>query len=134
MSMTKYELDIEGRRVWAHAEWVGGTLWAHVDGRCFPVTLPEANSQKKSRGRSGSSGGGDLLAPMPGKVTKVFCKVGDQLEKGAALLVMEAMKMEYTLKADQASKVIELCCAVNDQVTLGKILVKLAPKEEGAIE
>lgn len=133
MSMTRYELDIEGRRAWAHAEWVGGTLWVHLDGRCFSVALPEASSQKKSRGGSGGSGG-DLLAPMPGKVTKVFCKTGDLLEKGAAVLVMEAMKMEYTLKADQASTVIELCCAVNDQVTLGKTLVKLAPTDKGAVE
>ena len=47
-------------------------------------------------------------APMPGKVTRVLVKVGDQVEEGQGLVVVEAMKMENELKSPKAGKVTEL--------------------------
>jgi len=47
-------------------------------------------------------------APMPGKVTRVLVKVGDQAEEGQGLVVVEAMKMENELKSPKAGKVTEL--------------------------
>jgi len=47
-------------------------------------------------------------APMPGKVTRVLVKAGDQVEEGQGLVVVEAMKMENELKSPKAGKVTEL--------------------------
>lgn len=40
-----------------------------------------------------------IKSPMPGTIVKVYVKVGDKVKKGQALFVMEAMKMEHTMKA-----------------------------------
>ena len=51
-------------------------------------------------GTGGAGAGGGLLAsPMPGKIVKLLVKVGDQVQEGQTLLVMEAMKMQNELKA-----------------------------------
>ena len=60
---------------------------------------------------------------MPGKITKVFKQMGDQVKAGDAMIVMEAMKMEYTLKADVDGSIQKIDCQVGDQVALGKILL-----------
>ncbi len=49
-----------------------------------------------------------MLAPMPGKVVKVFVKVGDEVKEGQGIVVIEAMKMENELKSPKAGKIIEV--------------------------
>lgn len=71
--------------------------------------------------------GGQLTAPMPGKVISFLAKPGDSVAKGQALAVMEAMKMEHTLHAPRDGVVAELLYAVGDQVAEGGELLKLAP-------
>ncbi|QPT39055.1 Acetyl-/propionyl-coenzyme A carboxylase alpha chain [Oligella ureolytica] len=70
-------------------------------------------------------GGGGLTAPMPGKVINILVNVGDRVEAGDVLLVMEAMKMEHSITADTGGTVEELFFAVGDQVTEGAELIKL---------
>ncbi|QRX84311.1 acetyl/propionyl/methylcrotonyl-CoA carboxylase subunit alpha [Glaciimonas sp. PAMC28666] len=60
--------------------------------------------------------GGRLTAPMPGKIVAVLVAPGDQVKKGAPLLIMEAMKMEHTIAAPTDGLVEELLYAVGDQV------------------
>jgi 3-methylcrotonyl-CoA carboxylase alpha subunit len=70
-------------------------------------------------------GGGRLTAPMPGKVIAVLVETGVKVEKGAPLLVMEAMKMEHTIAAPAAGTVTEILYAVGDQVSDGAQLLVL---------
>lgn len=110
----------------AEAEMIAGRLWIHFQGRTWEVDTDSGSS--KRRGRGGAGGSSDKVnAPMPGKVTKILVQVGQEIEKGQPVLVMEAMKMEYTLKSDIAGKVQELHCTSGDQVVLGKTLVKIEP-------
>ncbi|MDB5987650.1 MAG: acetyl/propionyl/methylcrotonyl-CoA carboxylase subunit alpha [Nevskia sp.] len=69
---------------------------------------------------------GGLNAPMPGKIIAHLVAIGDSVEPGAALLVMEAMKMEHTLCAPAAGTVRAFLCAVGDQVGEGTELVDFA--------
>ena len=69
--------------------------------------------------------GGRLTAPMPGKVVSFAVKCGDAVEKGQALAVMEAMKMEHTIAAPLDGVVAELLYAPGDQVVEGAELLKL---------
>lgn len=118
-------IEVKGRRVKVHAQMIQQTLWVHFEGRTFAV---ETGSKRKSKGRGGSSASNDTIkAPMPGKITRIFVKDGDSVEKGQALLVMEAMKMEYTLKAEIAGIVKLNGLQVGEQVPLGKTLVRLEP-------
>jgi 3-methylcrotonyl-CoA carboxylase alpha subunit len=66
---------------------------------------------------------GRLTAPMPGKVIAVLVETGAVVEKGAPLLVMEAMKMEHTIVAPSGGKVGEILFNVGDQVADGAQLL-----------
>jgi acetyl/propionyl-CoA carboxylase alpha subunit len=65
---------------------------------------------------------GGLVAPMPGKVVKVLVTAGQQVAAGAALVVLEAMKMEHTVRASDAGTVQALHVAVGDQVDADRLL------------
>ncbi|ANY14470.1 acetyl/propionyl/methylcrotonyl-CoA carboxylase subunit alpha [Bordetella pseudohinzii] len=69
--------------------------------------------------------GGGLTAPMPGKIIAVAVKAGDSVEKGQALLVMEAMKMEHTITAPAAGVVTGIFYSLGDQVAEGVALIAL---------
>ena len=76
--------------------------------------------------KGGNFGGdSDLRAGMPGKVIEIFVKVGDTVKANKPLLIMEAMKMEYTLKSEIQSTVVSLKVEVGSQVKLGQLLVEL---------
>jgi len=87
--------------------------------------------------RHARSGGGDddadgpgaITAPMPGKIIDVKVRDGDAVEKGAALLVMEAMKMEQTITAPKDGVVVGLTLGAGDQVNDGAILLTIEAKE-----
>jgi 3-methylcrotonyl-CoA carboxylase alpha subunit len=66
---------------------------------------------------------GHLAAPMSGTVVAVLVKPGDAVDKGAALVVLEAMKMEHTIVAPAAGVVVAVNFAVGDRVAEGADLV-----------
>jgi 3-methylcrotonyl-CoA carboxylase alpha subunit len=66
---------------------------------------------------------GNLTAPMPGTVINVMVKPNDKVEAGQDLIVMEAMKMEHTIKAHKAMQVKEVLYAVGDLVDEGAELI-----------
>ncbi|MEK2647001.1 acetyl-CoA carboxylase biotin carboxyl carrier protein subunit [Bdellovibrio sp. BCCA] len=112
----------------AHAQLIKGTLWVHHNGRVFTL---DAGSGRKSRKKAGAGGSSDqVMAPMPGKVTKILLTPGSAVQAGQAVLVMEAMKMEYTLKAEIAGTIDSVNCTVGEQVALGKVLVRIKPKTD----
>jgi len=71
-----------------------------------------------------------LTAPMPGLIRAVHVEVGDRVEAGAALVVLEAMKMEYTIRAAADGVVAELHVAVGDQVSEGSELLSMGDGED----
>jgi 3-methylcrotonyl-CoA carboxylase alpha subunit len=60
---------------------------------------------------------------MPGRVLVVHVKPGDEVAKGAPLVVLEAMKMEQTITAPAAGKIDRVLCEVGDQVREGAELL-----------
>ncbi len=68
---------------------------------------------------------GGLVAPMPGKVLSVAVAVGDAVRKGAALVILEAMKMEHSIDAPRDGIVREIFYSVGDQVQEGATLIEL---------
>ncbi len=107
----------------AEAQLIKDTLWVHFNGRTFAIEGKPAGRKRHKAGGGASSE--TVLAPMPGKVTKILVNPGQEITKGQAVLVMEAMKMEYTLKAEIAGKIGQIECRAGDQVVLGKLLVKI---------
>ncbi|WP_338496106.1 acetyl/propionyl/methylcrotonyl-CoA carboxylase subunit alpha [Streptomyces sp. SJL17-4] len=76
-------------------------------------------------------GGADTLAaPMPGTVTVVKVAVGDEVEAGQSLLVVEAMKMEHVISAPHAGTVTELDVTPGTTVAMDQILAVVKPRDE----
>jgi len=70
---------------------------------------------------------GAAIAPMPGKVVLVAVKVGDTVARGATLVVLEAMKMEHTVRATEDGSVTAVSVASGDQVQSEQALVVVTP-------
>jgi acetyl-CoA/propionyl-CoA carboxylase biotin carboxyl carrier protein len=101
----------------------GGTVWLAAGGRV--VALREHERLASSTGATG--GDGAVTSPMPGTVTLVQAAVGDEVEAGAPLLVVEAMKMEHVLTAPIAGTVTELGVAAGQTVALDERVALVTP-------
>jgi 3-methylcrotonyl-CoA carboxylase alpha subunit len=88
-------------------------------GHSWPLTLVDTLYV----GGEGEDVEGGLRAPMPGKVVTLMTEPGTIVEKGAPLLVLEAMKMEHTITSPRKGKVVSFHVAAGDQVTDGAELV-----------
>ena len=71
---------------------------------------------------------GGLIAPMPGKVIDLKVKVGSKIKKGDTLVILEAMKMEHTVKAIEDGVIDELFISNHDQVENGALLMVIKAK------
>jgi 3-methylcrotonyl-CoA carboxylase alpha subunit len=76
------------------------------------------------------AGADKIAAPLPGTVVAVLAEVGAKLEKGAAILTLEVMKMEQTLRAPYAGVLKSVKCKVGDIVQEGVELAVVEPLEE----
>ena len=101
-----------------------------VDGRRFAVGVwvPRAAGSSRPRrssagGQASKSGSNEVAAPMQGTVVKVLVKVGDAIEAGEAVCVLEAMKMENHLAAERSGAVVEVRVSEGDPVGTGDVLV-----------
>jgi acetyl-CoA/propionyl-CoA carboxylase biotin carboxyl carrier protein len=114
------------------------TVPVEVDGRRYTVKVwlpdaPIARGGASGGGRSrprpsaaahgGALGGdGTVSAPMQGTIVKVLVAIGDEVEAGQAVIVLEAMKMENHINAEKAGTVAEIRVAPGDGVGTGDVL------------
>ncbi|WP_330166432.1 acetyl/propionyl/methylcrotonyl-CoA carboxylase subunit alpha [Rhizobium sp. C4] len=106
---------------------VGKSVSVLLNGETFVFLHPDPLS-----GANAAHGGsGDILAPMTGVVRLVEVKAGDVVKAGDRLLVMEAMKMEHTLKAPRDAVVDAVLVAEGGQAEGGAVLVKLKDAADG---
>ena len=102
-----------------------------VDGRRFAVSMwvPEAaptvgrTPKRSKRSGGGVSGDGQVAVPMQGTIVKVLVAVGDAVEAGDPVCVLEAMKMENNVAADKAGTIAEVLVAPGDSVGGGDVVV-----------
>jgi glutaconyl-CoA/methylmalonyl-CoA decarboxylase subunit gamma len=143
---------VEGKRLAADAISVGGTVGGatsmRIDGRVVDLwmegTLPgvgvvarghrlyaqvESERQRALSAalgpRAGAAGEGTLLSPMPGRVLKILVAEGATVEVGAALVVVEAMKMENELCAARSGEVRKIHVTPGQNVESGTRLVEI---------
>jgi len=68
-----------------------------------------------------------VVAPLPGSILKIFVSEGDQVNEGANLLMMEAMKMENNVLAEKTGTVASIRVAVGDTVLQNDIMLEIIP-------
>ncbi|MVW75845.1 acetyl/propionyl/methylcrotonyl-CoA carboxylase subunit alpha [Pseudomonas xionganensis] len=115
------QLERGGLRQQHQAIRRGDTLYLHYAGelrsiqRVDPIAEVEASHQHH----------GGLTAPMNGSIVRVLVEAGQQVEAGTALVVLEAMKMEHSIRAPHAGTVKALYCSEGEMVSEGAVLVEL---------
>jgi len=88
----------------------------------FPSSTVEKNDSVTESGK------GTLLAPMPGKISEIRLNIGDSIEEGDILVVMEAMKMEHTVRATASGTVECINCQVGEVVADQAVLATIIEK------
>jgi 3-methylcrotonyl-CoA carboxylase alpha subunit len=120
--------DCEGHRARAVVVKGNKALTVFLGGNAFPINLPDMLSADDE-----ASGAGDqLIAPMPGLVKVLSVKAGEAVTKDQPLIILEAMKMEHTLKAPRDGVVGEVLAQEGEQVTDGTVLLALAEETDAA--
>ncbi len=119
--MKPIEIEINGKKekIFAQAEKDG--LWIHFQGETY---FQQKTKPGKIAKKTDSTSIEDIIAPMPGKITKVLVKPGQDVVAKQTLVVMEAMKMEYNLRASSAAKIKKITCAEGEQVVQDQLLVE----------
>ncbi|MSO75991.1 MAG: acetyl-CoA carboxylase biotin carboxylase subunit [Alphaproteobacteria bacterium] len=117
--------DLDGVRLTAAIVSDGAELVLMVDGASHRLTVHDPMAA--AAGPEVDSGA--LTAPMPGKIVKVLVKAGDEVKRGAPLIVLEAMKMEHTINAPADGRVRLVAFAVGDVVEEGVELVAFGDGE-----
>jgi biotin carboxyl carrier protein len=118
-------LLINGQEQKVLSEIIDKKIWFKLDDQVYAYDIIDLSQSTQARSKAQEKSPDKIKAPMPGKITKIFVKEGQSVKKGDALIVMEAMKMEYTLKSDLDTTVEKVNVQINDQVTLGSLLVQL---------
>ena len=98
--------------------------YVFVDGAVFkvkPVELTGFGKKKKKEK-------GDLSSPISGKVVSVKVKKGDSVKKGAVLMVIEAMKMEYLIRAPYPGVIKKINFKEKDQIEIGQVTLEISAK------
>jgi biotin carboxyl carrier protein len=106
------------RRYWV-ARLPSGAIWVGKDGRSFLLTPEE---ERRKRGADAQSA---LSTPMPGKLVRIVKGVGESVQKGETLLVVEAMKMELPIKAPRDGVIQAIHAQVGEKVSPNTPLLAL---------
>ncbi|WP_312360205.1 ATP-binding protein, partial [Stutzerimonas balearica] len=114
-------VEQEGLRRQHRAIRRGDNLYLEWDGelRCVQRVDPIAEAEASHAHHGG------LTAPMNGSIVRVLVEAGQHVEAGTALVVLEAMKMEHSIRAPQAGVVKSLYCSEGELVSEGTALVEL---------
>lgn len=112
-----YSLVLDGASYEIRVIETAQGLSAEVAGRRFAVEV--CNPRDTSRGARASVGSGrqKVAAPMPGKVVRILVNVGDSVEAGQGLVVVEAMKMQNEMKSPKEGRVTRI--KVDEGATVG---------------
>lgn len=99
-----------------------------VVGESYGVVVEDERTRKVKelvKAAGGAHGEKMVKAPIPGLVVKIPVQVGDHVEEGGALLILEAMKMENIIKAPYACEILKISVAEKDTVTQNQALIKI---------
>ena len=114
------DMAIDSHRFYSHVTKVNSEIlinmpFGDVNASVLPRFLEPGNDVPE----------GGLIAPMPGKVIDVKVKKGSKVKTGDTLVIIEAMKMEHSIKATETGKIAKVMIQLNDQVDNGATLLVL---------
>ena len=122
--MNKYKIKVNGKEYEVEVEQIGGE--PVVAAAAPKAAAPAAPAPKAASKAQGTVGSVKVNAPMPGTILGVKVAVGDKVEKGQTLLILEAMKMENEIAAPEAGTVSSINVETGASVESGQLLASLS--------
>ena len=117
------DIEIDGIRTLSSVTMEGDQLLIQcLGGNKLLIIQPRFKSSNEQEQQ------GSLVSPMPGKVVELNVKKGDPVKAGDNLLMIEAMKMNHIVKANEDGVIVELFVQENDQLDYGAVLMIIEPK------
>ncbi len=117
-----YSVVVEGRSLEVRVEGGEETYRIAIGDRSYDVVVRDPRRRRRRDGVLQAGGPQPIRAPMPGKIVRVKVSVGDEVEAGDGLVVVEAMKMQNELKAPKAGIVTALEVEAGGSVAAGEVL------------
>jgi biotin carboxyl carrier protein len=115
-------LVTDGGRQWRVA--IAGdaaATWVFVDGDVVRIEAPTGRDRPRGKGR----GDAGVMSPMPASVVAIHTAVGQTVNEGDTVILLEAMKMELPIRAPRSGRVTALHCAKGDLVQPGVNLLEI---------
>lgn len=95
-----------------------------VNGKVYSTNIRESDKVNDPvQMASGTPDGTEIKSPLPGKVFKIICDIGEHVETGDTILILESMKMETRINSTVSGTVSELLVSEGDQVQTNDVLV-----------
>lgn len=144
---TGYAVEVNGEEIALRAEFVGNNVVRFTQsGRCYSVTftrlvsgrlflaLPSKSfsvmeSTRLILGGNESAGSGEVIAPMHGQMLEVLVRVGDVVQVGEKLAILEAMKMQHEIVANVAGSVTEVLVKPGQQLAADTLILVIEPSD-----
>jgi biotin carboxyl carrier protein len=123
--MRKFNITVNGKTYEVDVEEVGGVATsAPVVSAPAAAPAPKATAPAAPKA-TGTMGANKVTAPMPGTVVSIKVNVGDKVESGTLVAVLEAMKMENEIFAGCDGVVASINANAGDSVNTGDVLVSV---------
>ena len=122
---------VNGEEFEVELEQDGESWKATVGGQTFDIVVPDAGPAPKQRRASGgkSKKSGKVSANIPGKVVTVEVAIGDVVEEGHVVMILEAMKMQNEIQAPVGGTVTEIHCEEGQSIEANVPLLVITPPE-----
>ena len=123
--MRKFNISVNGKTYEVDVEEVGGAPTAPVTAPAKAAPAPAAPKAAPTPKAAPVAGAKQVKAPMPGTIVSVKVNVGDKVESGTLVAVLEAMKMENEIFAGVDGTVAGISVSAGDSVNSGDVIVSV---------
>jgi biotin carboxyl carrier protein len=120
-----YTANVNGTNVVVELNAAGDAYTAKVNGKNFEVKISEGAAASAAAPAASAGAATAMTSPLPGTVTKILVKAGDQVKNGDTVMILEAMKMETPVAADKDGVIASVDVAVGAVVAEGDVLVTI---------
>lgn len=125
-------LLVNGKAFTVYFAEANGKKYFSIGGEQFCIEEAEAEASRASDAGSTAVDEAPVAAsPMPGKVVKILVSLGDKVEQGQGLVIVEAMKMENEIKSPVKGIVEKVNFKPGDLVDAAQPILEMKPEEEG---
>jgi biotin carboxyl carrier protein len=122
-----YSVLIDGESIDVRVEGNRSALRVVVDDREYLASIENPRELKKNRaGAAEAAGRQSIVAPMAGKIIAALVKVGDAVQGGQGLLIVEAMKMQNEIRSPKSGQVERIAVVEGQTVNSGDVVIVIS--------